>query len=703
MTSPSQIGATASCVWWGEPVRAEWDLARSLALSRSPKQRWRQFSVVIGALLAVLVTLSGMSTLAASYRGDLITAARAPQWPLPGEEPTALIFNSGIILEGLSQIPLVYVEPMAGHGGDPSALPPGLDNWPAPGSAVISPGIRRQGLTAESFGFEASSAGGGDAGDIGDEGLISRSEGFIYARSTAPLPRGQDSSAFEVAGFGGDNAVFVETEPDVQPLMSALGYTVWIVFLPALFLMFSAARAVSHLLDARASTLWRIGVARRRIRALVALETLVLATTGAIVGGVLWRVLVPGRTSLPLNDTVLVRGALQLPLWVVLGVALAAVGLAVGAAAGARLGRRQRREPGTVVVLLAGLLQLLGWLVMSLSTVIGKRWGSDGLVVVLAIGFTMTVMSFPLAVGAASRLLVRLPAPRSAAMWLGWQRVRRAPRLLSRPAAQAGLLIMVTASAFALVQGVPNLMLYSPWQHESRNVSLIAWQDGAGFVPPTSPPTGVVLAPVTQGGGVGLEACEDLASFVGLSGQECADGTRSEEVSRRLHAWGLTLGEGAQHANALWVSAPTTWSQADVLALVPGSPAPIVEQRVGPVPFSRTAADWLMTWWLLGSSVLLFTLLRSVGDHLARSVHEGLVLDRIGLSRREVDRVLLTSTLLPFMPALLLALVGTVLFALRGQGVGYTVLSLQVVAASFLLGSSVAILMVVIATRRRAG
>ncbi|MDO5737559.1 MAG: hypothetical protein Q4P15_13915, partial [Propionibacteriaceae bacterium] len=240
-------------------MRAEWQLARNLALSSSRRQRWRQVSLLLGTFLAVLVTLSGMSWLGVSQRADSIVHTRAPQWPQPGEEATAMVFGSGIILDGLSQIPLIYIEPLPGGGRE--ALPPGLDRWPEPGEAVISPGVRRQGLTAESFGFLSSDAGSGAGGDIGDEALVSRSEGFLYVRSTEPLPVDDpEAAAFPVAGFGGDNPAFIETEPDVPALRAALGYSIWMVLVPSLFLTASSARAVSHLVDDRATSMWRLGI-----------------------------------------------------------------------------------------------------------------------------------------------------------------------------------------------------------------------------------------------------------------------------------------------------------------------------------------------------------------------------------------------------------------------------------------------------------
>ncbi|MDO5741294.1 MAG: hypothetical protein Q4P07_14240, partial [Ornithinimicrobium sp.] len=461
--------------------------------------------------------------------------------------------------------------------------------------------------------------------------------------------------------------------------------------------------AVSHLVDDRATSMWRLGIARPRVRLVVILETLVLAAIGALVGLLTWWLVVPHRTSLPLSDTVLVPGSLYLPWAVVVATVATLVGTSIATAGLGRVGSKPLREPGRRVVTVAGIGHLVGWTVMFLSQPLGQRWGSDGLVVVLAVGFAATVVTFPLAVASASRLLARIPAPVSPAMWTSWQQLRRRPRLLSRPSAQAGLLILVTASAFAIAKGVPTKILHSPWEHEQRSVSLVAWQEGSNFefTLPTS--KDIAVAPVVRGGGgVVLTDCPTALRFVGLDATtRCGSGDLPDDVRATLQEWDLAVFDGQPVPNAVWVSTPTSWSQADVLSLASGAPAVIVEQKVGPVPFSRMTADWVLATWFLGSLVLFAALVRAVGDHLSRSVHEGAILDRIGLSRREVDRVLVSSTLLPLGPSLALAAVGTIIFALRGEGVGYTVASFSIIAAALLGGALLLITMVAAAVHLR--
>ncbi|WP_043265908.1 hypothetical protein [Streptomyces sp. CT34] len=274
----------------------------------------------VALLLATAVLGLGLTTVAATYAAyDGIaqrTAARSPQFhdAFPTRPVTALAKPTFDEIEG-RQFSLVYVRPLSPH----MALPPGVDRWPDPGEAFLSPKLTRL-LQAEG----ALNRYGKVAGTIRDEGLASPGERYAYVN---PTDRQLDKqSAFPIVGFGdrGMPTGDVRFIADRGKFLTAL----YLILLPAAALAVVALRMGSAGRDKRAALVSALG-GRWRHRALLNLgESVGPVVAGAVLGTLpALSVAAVGNVRLPWIDYWLSSADLRQWVW---AIALAGLTAAVG-------------------------------------------------------------------------------------------------------------------------------------------------------------------------------------------------------------------------------------------------------------------------------------------------------------------------------------------------------------------------------------
>lgn len=247
---------------------------RLLAVGRAAGRQAEAGGVRLAALLLATLFLaigvaSGVAVHAA-YAGE--AERRAARIPDVADSPatrtggsTAWLVGSDS-LTGKRQFDVVYLSP--DHGDAP--LPPGVDAWPAPGEAVLSPALRKAGA-AEDIDHRY----GRLAGTVKASGLDDAGEWLAYVRPRDGLTVGRPVEA--VTGFG-PSAKGERSAPGLAPgtgqqnnkpewmfQAAVLG----MLTLPTLALLLVAARTGAHTRDRRTALITALG-GRRRDRALVA-------------------------------------------------------------------------------------------------------------------------------------------------------------------------------------------------------------------------------------------------------------------------------------------------------------------------------------------------------------------------------------------------------------------------------------------------
>lgn len=268
---------------------------RLLAVGRVAGRRAEAGGVRVVALLlatAVLsVTLAGLAAVHAVYAGkEESRAARTPviQKNAVQHASTAWLVGSDSLV-GERRFSVVFLAP---HKGD-APLPPGVEHWPEPGQAVLSPALRKAGA-AEDIDHRY----GELAGTIQASGLDEPTEWLAYVRPRDGLS-GTSPSAV-VTGFGpAASGLFADAlEPgsgrmDDKSEWMFLAAVAGMVGLPGLALLLIAVRTGAHARDRRIALVAALG-GRRTDRALVALgEAGQPVLLGALLGGavVAWAML----------------------------------------------------------------------------------------------------------------------------------------------------------------------------------------------------------------------------------------------------------------------------------------------------------------------------------------------------------------------------------------------------------------------------
>ncbi|WP_143202985.1 ABC transporter permease [Streptomyces sp. CB02460] len=234
------------------------------------------------ATAVLSVVLAGLTAIHAVYVGkEKHRIARTPvvQEQASDEGSTTWLLASDS-LQNKRRFHVVFLAP---HEGD-APLPPGVDHWPAPGEAVLSPELRKAGS-----GEDIDHRYGRLAGVIRPSGLDEPTEWLAYVRPRDGLSDKSPSSV--IAGFGpATPGIFA---PGLEPgsardddkaewmFQSAVA---GLLGLPALALLVIAVRTGAHARDRRTALIAALG-GRRTDRALVALgEAAQPVLLGALLG-----------------------------------------------------------------------------------------------------------------------------------------------------------------------------------------------------------------------------------------------------------------------------------------------------------------------------------------------------------------------------------------------------------------------------------
>ncbi|MCX4981338.1 ABC transporter permease [Streptomyces sp. NBC_00572] len=282
--------------------------SRLLAIGRVAGRRAEAGGVRFTALLLATLTLAlGLGSLVAVhavYTGK--EERRTARTPVASDEAlketsdaTAWLVGSDS-LDGERRFSVVYLSPLKGD----APLPPGLDHWPAPGEAVLSPALRKAGA-----GEDIDHRYGPLAGTIGERGLDEPSEWLAYVRPRDGLDAERPHSV--VTGFGpAAGRVTSGLEPgtgrlDEKPEWMFQAAVLGMLVLPAVALLVVAARTGAHARDRRTALVAALG-GRRRDRALIASgEAGPPALLGTGVGAVAVAAAVLYDVRIPYTDYVL--------------------------------------------------------------------------------------------------------------------------------------------------------------------------------------------------------------------------------------------------------------------------------------------------------------------------------------------------------------------------------------------------------------
>ncbi len=420
-------------------VRVAWSVDRS--------QRWRQFSLALATVVSVTAMMLGAGVVAVSQSASERVLARTPSIDFASTSSPIHAVVRGGFLDG-RQFPVLWIEPQT----DDAPLPPGLTRLPEPGTYVVSPALAAAGV-ADALGWVTSSAGDGDDGAIGADGLASPSEWYAYARPAEGRTLGAGGALAPVSGFGvaDENApqVAVETDPIIPTRPAALFASLWLLVIPGLLIMVPAASSGSALRAHRARVLFLLGSRPGELAALGALEAAALVLPFAVIGVAACSALAPHVGLVPVAGIAVNGGDLSVPMWQRLVIVLACVGVA--ATVGALLqrpGDATARGPARRRVRWTSAIPL--WLAVA-GIVMSRLFTRPANVAILLVTLVATTLALPLAlpwlVRRAGASLTRL---RGVGPWLAGRRLATDARGLSRPAATVALLVFVLGAGSGL-------------------------------------------------------------------------------------------------------------------------------------------------------------------------------------------------------------------------------------------------------------
>lgn len=662
-------------------------VAIRLAFSRRPEQRWRQVSVAAGALVGTLVALLALGLVHVAADARATIAARSPVWATTPAEATLWVSLRGLVLDG-EQLPVVWLHPEPGHEDDLANVPPGLDALPEAGSAVLSPGLVAAGWSAADLGLAASDVGSGPDGTIGSDGLVSATDGWVYARPAAGRDLGEGGALLATIGYDGPGPrADLEAYPDI-PGVARLGLMVAALLVaPAAVVVVSSSRSLSPARAARARTLYLLGIAPGRTRRLLGIETAAVALPGVLAAVAAWVGWLSHVTVLPLTGTVLLSGAMHVGAPAVAGVGLIVLVLlgvsgAVVRPDRASLRRRVRPvRPWTGVPLVVALTAMGGSQLVPVD--------SPARAVLLFAGLFLTFVALPMGLPVIAAHAGRaLGARGTAARWLAGRRLQIGSWNLTRPAAVVGLLVFIGGAAFAVYARMtapdPDAVADSPvaavdvgWRDpRPGDVDTVRERLGDYLVLPTvaddqREPTATVPS---------CAAVTALAQRIGTPA--CAGDDLDPALIERFRALTHRLlvvddgtsrlaDDGVLVIDTSGVGAPDDLPRILMHRLAGDLPALNVTAVTASTPLTPDVG-WLTACCLVAAILLAAALNREIGDRAIGALTADRSLGQLGLSAREIGAVERWSLLTPVVAAIPLGYLAAAAFALMGYELGYT-------------------------------
>ncbi|MBW1597779.1 hypothetical protein [Streptomyces sp. JJ38] len=459
--------------------------------------------------------------------------ARTLTLATPGE-PAVLRVDQRTDTWGPDQYPVVWLDPVSLDS--PAAMPPGMTTWPEPGGWAISPGLADLAEKHPALAMRFP-----DASVLGDEGVLNPGELLAYRHMPTGGTMGVDT--VDVAGFGGPGPSIGEgTEIDVPAM--ALALTGFVVV--PLIVLAAAGTAVSAPLRAQRLALLRaVGVATKRRRRLIVLESAAAFLPGLAAGTLLWMVCRPLMGHIPVVNRPVAEGALRLPLWavvlllLVLTIAFGRLAVVVErrgeerhqATPRPRAGRPRlpalRSAPAAAAVLLLVVATFSAGDSASTTTLAG--------VVLLAAGVPLVLPLIGRIVGA--RMATRARSPEDV---LAGRRLQYDPRSAVRPLYGIAALLVITPVVAAWISAARDLDPPTPPDVSAEAVLLRGALGDVDFELLLRDLPDAVAAPVSQSTSQGnapvMElgaTCTDISRL--LNTRACApDGTLEATAEDRL-------------------------------------------------------------------------------------------------------------------------------------------------------------------------
>lgn len=227
---------------------------------------------------------------------------------------------------------VTWVDPIDIHDVPP---PPGLDRWPAPGEAFVSPGLMAAGADEH-----IRSRYGEFAGVIGPAGLASPSERLAIARPAESNPTGM-----LISGFGSSYNPLGEALT-ARPLGQFLAAALFPLGVSAGILTMVAARTGSGPRERRLRLLSALGAKRRHRIVFSLAEGVVPVGLGGLLGFASYGVCMLTGLRVPLTGYLVAAGDLRQYWWPALGASLTAVAVVLVAVLVLHTGKRAARITG---------------------------------------------------------------------------------------------------------------------------------------------------------------------------------------------------------------------------------------------------------------------------------------------------------------------------------------------------------------------
>lgn len=600
---------------------------------------------------------------------------------------------------------------------------------------MLSPALIQAGYQAEDFGWKTSNAGAGPHGAIAETALLAPSERLMWVRPSEDAPLSVDAAAYYVQGFGtiGDEPAFV-TDPEVLDSGQTAAGILYFLLLPSLILLTSGVRARSDVRIQRMQFMAKIGIADRKIRSVLGLETGVLALIGASAGTLLYTVFSPLLGKIPGTRLELAPGSL-IPTWwmgpcVVLVVTVVATLLGGMGRLRPRRGRFQRSRPrGIPAVLLVcalGVAAVTGNGFDLLGSVLSSAQGLG--TVTFLIASCAAVALTPLSVPYFTYLLSsRLAATNHPPLWAAAKRIASDPIRCSRlSAALAGLIVIVGVAASAwTASGAPNVE--GPEQQTAPHTVSLSWVDPRQDAfsrfeeklhAAPGEPFALEIVEISDAEGeptankVRAPECEAAAAFFKASANRlCGD-----DNAAALNSLVLTH-TGYEVASPDEVAAGTGGPVRDAIVVSQAGRDVAEIQRVlgslTAISIEHTEADItallpLQLWVAAGIGMPLIPLAgaiaREIGDESQTDAERDAHYLRLGLSMRQVNRISWITLALPVAVAAVISTAVAAIIAYSGQPMRLTdgdLLQLTVILV-VAIGFAVASLLVVWPARRSA-
>ena len=350
----------------------------------------------VGLLLAALAGINGLH--AQSDRGAWLNSAVQPTPPTsPADglwwEPSTDSFGSQLI----DQIDVAAAGPGA-------PVPPGMSRLPGPGQYVASPGLVSL-LRSQPADELRDRYPGRLVGTIGSAGLPSpNSLIIVIGHSAGQLSK--QPAAIEIGAIHRDlaNCYGCQSVVGSGPVLEFIlvGAAVALV-LPVLILIATASRLSAVRREERFASLRLVGATPRQISTISAVEAVIAALAGVVLGFGLFFAVRPLLYHLPITGAPLAQGDLSLH---AVDILIAVVGVPIAAVISARLALRRvqisplgvtrrvrRRPPGIarIVPLLAGIAFL------AYFDAAGKPGAIGSQLLELLVGFALLIVGLVLA------------------------------------------------------------------------------------------------------------------------------------------------------------------------------------------------------------------------------------------------------------------------------------------------------------------